>query len=148
VLSLLVIDIDHFKRINDTHGHAGGDAVLAAVAGVLHHACRSTDLVARTGGEEFLVLLPETDVEGACRVAEKLRATVETLAPPPVGRVTVSVGVASSADAGATTAVETVALADAALYRAKQAGRNRVLHGCLPPPQAANSDFDRSRCLA
>jgi len=75
-LSCLMIDIDHFKRVNDTHGHAGGDAVLCEVASRLRHVCRASDMVGRYGGEEFTALLPETDAEGALAVAEKIRATV------------------------------------------------------------------------
>lgn len=134
ILSLLVIDIDHFKAINDRHGHAAGDAVLAAVAKALQQACRVSDLVARTGGEEFLVLLPQTDAEGALCSAEKLRLAIEGLNPAPVGRVTVSIGIATSRDSlaaaagdGRHDATAVLAEADAALYAAKHAGRNRVV---------------------
>lgn len=123
VVAACIVDIDHFKRVNDTHGHAGGDRVLAAVAKALAGAVRSEDLVARLGGEEFLVLLPATPPAGAAQVAERLRQSVAALEVLPE-RVTVSVGVACcrrDESAG-----ELVERADKALYRAKSAGRDRV----------------------
>lgn len=124
-LGLLLADIDHFKRINDSHGHAAGDAVLQVVARQLQRTVRATDFVARHGGEEFLVLLPDTDADGLLKVAEKLRAAVEAAAPAPVGRVTLSLG-GAVAPAGAAAADELLRRADRALYAAKDAGRNRV----------------------
>jgi diguanylate cyclase (GGDEF)-like protein len=124
VVSVCIVDIDHFKLVNDTHGHAGGDRVLAAVAKALSGAVRSEDLVARLGGEEFLVLLPATPPLGAAQVAERLRQSVADLGALPQ-RVTVSVGVACcrrDESAG-----ELVARADAAMYRAKSQGRDRVI---------------------
>lgn len=128
-LGLLAVDIDHFKKLNDRLGHATGDAALKAVAGVLEHAVRKVDTVARVGGEEFVVLLPQTDLREAIQVAEKLRAAVEKQIMPggesqPEGRLTISVGVAqlgSSEDAQ-----RLLARADDAMYLAKQRGRNRV----------------------
>lgn len=125
-LSLAMFDIDWFKRINDTHGHAAGDATLVQVAQLLQRTLRSTDFVARTGGEEFLVLLPETDTEGGQQVAEKLRAAVEALTLETVGSVTISVGMTNRAHTYRDGAAATHA-ADVALYAAKRGGRNRVV---------------------
>lgn len=123
--AVLMLDIDHFKRVNDTHGHEAGDMALKQVAAILDSSIRSTDFVARFGGEEFLVILPDT-LEGALTIAEKIRATVAAASIPTVGHVTVSLGIAiaDSADADEDVAVRA---ADAALYRAKHAGRNRVI---------------------
>ncbi|HET9691703.1 MAG TPA: GGDEF domain-containing protein [Acidimicrobiales bacterium] len=122
-LSLVLIDIDHFKRVNDTRGHTGGDEVLRAVAGVLAAACRTQDLVARYGGEEFAVVLPGCPAEAARVIVERARRAMA--AEPLFGGVTVSAGVATLPDhAGA--AVGLVEAADAALYAAKAAGRDRV----------------------
>lgn len=122
--SVLLVDLDHFKRINDTHGHPAGDEVLRGVARLLRQRARVTDTVARYGGEEFALLLPETDREQAMTVAEDLCRLVRDgeLALP----VTVSVGVASSSDALVDTAEALLAAADRALYGAKHGGRNRV----------------------
>jgi diguanylate cyclase (GGDEF)-like protein len=132
VVAACVVDIDHFKRVNDSHGHAGGDLVLTAVAKALAGVVRSEDLVARLGGEEFLVLLPATPPIGAAQVAERLRQSVASLTGLPQA-VTVSVGVACchrDESAG-----ELVARADAALYRAKAEGRDRVV--CDDAPDAS-----------
>jgi diguanylate cyclase (GGDEF)-like protein len=123
-VAVCIADIDHFKRVNDTHGHGGGDQVLAAVARALAGHVRSEDLVARLGGEEFLILLPATPPAGALQVAERLRQAVANLPAGPA-KVTISIGVACchrDESAG-----ELVARADAALYRAKQEGRDRVV---------------------
>jgi len=125
-LGVLLCDIDRFKSINDRHGHAVGDAVLRAVAQRLAASLRETDLAARFGGEEFLVLLPETDRAGLARVAEKLRAAVEALNVEQVGTVTMSLGGAVAED-GAGDAALLLERADQALYGAKAAGRNRVV---------------------
>lgn len=125
-LTLLVIDIDHFKRVNDTHGHAVGDTVLAQVAQVLQRTLRATDFVARTGGEEFLVLLPETDEGGGLLAADKLRQAVQAQAIEAVGHVTISLGMTSRAQTFRDAAAATHA-ADVALYAAKRSGRNRVV---------------------
>jgi diguanylate cyclase (GGDEF)-like protein len=127
-LSLLLLDVDYFKKVNDTYGHPAGDAVLRGVAGVARAQARETDLVARYGGEEMALVLPETDVAGARVIAERLRASVQASAHPTEQgtlRVTVSVGVATWPGSGQTPE-ELVESADRALYRAKQAGRNRV----------------------
>ena len=126
--ALIYIDIDHFKRLNDSLGHPAGDAALVHVARTLERETRGVDLVARIGGEEFAVWLPETTLSRALDIAERMRRAVENGAWKWDGqeqRVTVSSGVASCPDS--TTILENVrALADAALYRAKEAGRNRV----------------------
>lgn len=124
VVAVCVVDIDHFKRINDTYGHAAGDAVLAAVGKALIAQVRGDDLVVRLGGEEFLVILPETLPAGALTVAERLRQAVAALAGLPAP-VTVSIGLACCHRDE--TAESLIARADAALYQAKQAGRNRVV---------------------
>ena len=130
-LSLLLIDVDHFKKVNDTHGHPAGDAVLRGVAAVARAQARETDLVARYGGEELAVVLPETDAAGARAIAERLRAAVESTAHATdqgALRVTVSVGVATW-PGGGQNGDELLTTADRALYRAKQTGRNRVESG-------------------
>jgi diguanylate cyclase (GGDEF)-like protein len=127
-LSLIMFDIDHFKQINDCYGHLCGDAVLAAVGARIRDVLRGTDLTCRYGGEEFLIVLPDTLLEGAGRVAEMLRAELANMALEWKGatiRVTASFGVAtrqpSELDAHAL-----IGRADAALYQAKGLGRNRV----------------------
>ncbi|WP_374565070.1 diguanylate cyclase [Ideonella sp.] len=128
-LALLLIDVDHFKRINDQHGHDAGDRVLETVAGRLAQHCRASDFVARYGGEEFLLLLPDTDAAGAEVAANKLRLALAEPLPPTlaaVGRLTASIGVAAPAqDFGDAAGV--FKAADQALYAAKGGGRNRVV---------------------
>lgn len=129
-VSLLALDLDHFKAINDAHGHQCGDAVLQATAKALREAVRGEDIAVRLGGEEFAVLLPGTDGPGAAMLAERLRAAVEDLQVAgddgAVVRVTTSVGIATLQGTDFTGA-ELVAFADGALYRAKRAGRNRTI---------------------
>lgn len=125
-ISLILIDVDHFKRINDSHSHVVGDAVLRTVASDLARHCRVSDLACRIGGEEFAVLLPGTPADGAMTIAARLRASVADLKVShmvPALRVTVSAGVASVVGGDS---VSVIAAADQALYRAKSAGRNRV----------------------
>ncbi len=129
-LGLLIIDIDHFKRVNDTWGHLAGDKVLRDVAGILAYGLRQSDIAARFGGEEFAVLLPETDLEGATLVAERYRLdiaarqfTVESTSL----QLTVSIGIAALPRTKADDATEFLRRADATLYLAKEAGRNRVM---------------------
>jgi two-component system cell cycle response regulator len=128
-MALLMIDIDHFKRVNDNFGHPVGDQVLRAVAERLQHNVRPFDTVARWGGEEFMVVMPEADDKIGRVVAERLRAKVEhapNVVDHAVGSIdiTISIGVAASKPKGFDPA-ELIRDADAALYRAKQAGRNR-----------------------
>jgi diguanylate cyclase (GGDEF)-like protein len=128
-LSLLLADIDYFKKVNDAYGHPAGDAVLRKTAAILRRIVRETDIPARYGGEEFAALLIDTDKAGALRVAERLRKAVAESAfevdHQRALKVTVSIGVASCPD-GASGRKELVELADKALYRAKHGGRNRV----------------------
>ncbi|WP_428504867.1 diguanylate cyclase [Roseateles sp.] len=128
-LSVLMLDIDHFKRVNDGYGHQAGDAVLRAVAQTLQSRLRAQDQIGRFGGEEFLIMLPDTSLDGSATLAEALREAVES-APTQWGAhriaVTISIGVAGGAITGAATVDGLVGAADSALYRAKQGGRNRV----------------------
>jgi diguanylate cyclase (GGDEF)-like protein len=129
-LGLVMLDLDDFKQVNDRHGHQQGDEVLASVAAVLREFSRDIDAPARYGGEELAVVLPQTDSEGAALLAERMREAVARLRVPSVGaggplRVTASFGVASVPES-ATDREELVAAADAALYRAKRGGKNRV----------------------
>jgi two-component system cell cycle response regulator len=128
-LSLAIVDIDFFKKVNDTYGHAVGDEVLKCVSNVFRESVRATDLVARYGGEEFAVMMPETELDDAMTFAEKIRSIVEsTIAATQAGplKVTVSIGVSAAPRTKARSAKELVVHADKALYRAKKAGRNRV----------------------
>lgn len=133
-LSILMIDIDHFKRINDTYGHQVGDAVLNGIARVITGIARSTDIVARYGGEEILVIAPNTTISSAAAFAERIRAAVEAAPLIPAETcggyqalpVTVSIGVASPPP-GIADAQALIKSADEALYRAKEGGRNRVV---------------------
>jgi diguanylate cyclase (GGDEF)-like protein len=128
-LSVVILDVDRFKTINDTFGHQAGDAVLTEVARRFAKSVRATDTVARYGGEEFAVLLPETALADAMSFAEKLRTVISSspvLIPGGELPVTVSVGTASLEHTGFATSSEMFAAADQALYRAKRNGRNRV----------------------
>ncbi len=125
-MSVIMVDIDHFKKMNDEFGHLLGDEMLRAVSNILKQQLRKMDMVCRYGGDEFAIVVPETTGESAVRVAEKLRRQVETHYFPGVPRpVTISCGVADYPTHGVTRD-EVVAAADSALYLAKQAGRNRV----------------------
>jgi diguanylate cyclase (GGDEF)-like protein len=128
-LGVLFIDIDHFKNVNDIHGHQAGDAVLTAVGQLLRARARSDDLPARLGGEEFVVLLPETNLAGAAALAEDLRAAIEALVVE-FGderiEFTISVGCAEL-EAGDKRPDDLLNRADEKLYEAKRAGRNRVV---------------------
>ncbi len=122
-VSMLILDVDRFKRINDSAGHAVGDEVLRRLADVVRRSLRRTDIAARFGGDEFVVLLPYTDAAGAREAAERIRQRVRTLERPV--RFTVSIGVATVA--GADALVENLLTrADRALYRAKEEGRDRI----------------------
>lgn len=124
--SVLMLDVDHFKRVNDTHGHDVGDQVLQGVARQIKASVRASDFVARFGGEEFLVILPDTGALEAEVVAEKIRRSVDTCELPMVGHVTVSLGVSEWRDDLPDEGL-LVRRADQALYAAKAAGRNRVM---------------------
>ncbi len=123
-LSFIMVDIDHFKNYNDSHGHQEGDRLLGRLAGILLGEVRKADYVFRYGGEEFLVVLPETDLDRACEAAERLRKAVEAEA----GGVTISLGVASLTES-LQEKDQLIDAADKALYRAKENGRNRVEGG-------------------
>lgn len=128
-LSCLLLDIDHFKSVNDSHGHLAGDAVLTAIAETLKDHSRCYDIISRYGGEEFLIILPTTDLTAATTVAEKLRQRVAALRTPFADntiQVTVSIGVAELIN-GEEQADDLVGRADRALYQAKGNGRNRVI---------------------
>jgi diguanylate cyclase (GGDEF)-like protein len=130
-LSILMIDIDHFKRYNDTYGHPQGDVLLQAIAAIFRQTLeRSTDYAARWGGEEFALLLPGTNMDGALKIAERIRSDVEAAAVPRADgsdtHVTVSIGVYSQTPQPGDSANNFVTGADKALYTAKQSGRNKV----------------------
>ena len=144
-LSLLIVDADHFKRFNDRYGHQVGDEVLQALARCLSASVhRPHDLVCRMGGEEFALLLPDTDQAGALRIADKVHAEVSTLAIGSAGigagAVTVSIGLASDVPAGAadTAMTDLYRRADAALYKAKAGGRNQTRCAKLQNVQATS----------
>ncbi len=127
-LALLLADVDHFKRVNDTYGHLAGDDVLRGLAGELRQQVRGSDVVGRFGGEEFVVLLPHTDADEACKIAERLRqraSVMDVYADNAAMNVTISIGIAILGVHG-TDLFELLAAADLALYRAKDAGRDRV----------------------
>ncbi len=128
-LSLAIVDLDFFKKINDTYGHAVGDEVLKTVSHIFQDSIRSTDLAARYGGEEFAVMMPETELAEALVFAEKIRTLVESQTVKTQAgtvSVTVSIGVGSVPHSRIHTAKELVVAADKALYRAKRNGRNQV----------------------
>jgi diguanylate cyclase (GGDEF)-like protein len=135
-VAALVLDLDHFKRLNDTHGHAAGDAVLQAVAGALAAAVRPSDILARTGGEELVVLGLVGDPDEAAHLAERLRSAVAASRTADGHAVTASVGVALTRPADGDSATDglwrLVDRADAAMYEAKQQGRDRVVALSVP----------------
>ena len=126
-LSLLIIDLDFLKKVNDRFGHPAGDAVIRAVAKTIQSTCRDIDFAARYGGEEFVVILPETDLGGAIQVAERVRMSIESTDVGIVGQVTASVGVANY-PVNASCKEDLIRVADQALYVAKDGGRNQVAH--------------------
>ena len=136
-LTMIMLDLDHFKTINDTHGHAVGDRVLKEAAQASVGALREIDLVARSGGEEFAILLPQTPLVRGLEVAERLRQAIARIHVPeaPAG-VTASLGVAEYAP-GDASIDQLMARADRALYRAKAEGRNRVSHELAEPSAPA-----------
>jgi diguanylate cyclase (GGDEF)-like protein len=135
-VAVLMIDIDHFKQVNDLHGHAAGDAVLVAVTDAIAGELRRHDLFGRLGGEEFAVTLPDITRDDAIAMAERLRHAVERLVIPvddgPALRTTISIGIVHRTRHPSGGVIEMLPLADAALYQAKAAGRNRI--ACYAPP--------------
>jgi diguanylate cyclase (GGDEF)-like protein len=128
--SFMMVDLDHFKRVNDTHGHQAGDLALTTAANVLVATLRTNDVVGRYGGEEFAVLLPETPPAAALLVAERCRATIANtplVHGETVFSVTASIGLASMPDPRVSSTEELIRLADEALYAAKDHGRNRLI---------------------
>ena len=126
VLSFIMGDVDHFKRLNDTYGHTTGDRALCEIAGAIAGQCRETDLPVRYGGEEFAIVVPD-EAAGAARLAERCRQAIENIRlniGPETARMTASFGVVDAADADSPETM--IQQADEALYRAKDAGRNRV----------------------
>ena len=136
--ALLLADIDHMKQINDAHGHSAGDVVIRHIAGALTEMSRENDTTARLGGEEFALLLAGADEKNAYAAAERLRAAVASAAVEKVGRVTISVGVATC-PAHAVSERALYAASDAALYVAKNEGRNRA---AVAPPLQPDLGFD------
>jgi diguanylate cyclase (GGDEF)-like protein len=134
-IGLILVDLDHFKRLNDTHGHNAGDFVLARVGELLREMTRGGDIACRLGGEEFALVLPGASIEIARKRAERVRQELEALSlefeGKPLGPITLSAGVAALQPHQQSWA-QVMRNADAALYGAKQAGRNRVLHAQDP----------------
>jgi len=140
--SILVMDIDRFKNYNDTYGHQQGDAALREIAGVLSRSLkRPSDFVSRWGGEEFVALLPGTPLDGAMEIAEGMRRDVEAAeiahGDGSVSKVTISIGVNTQVPAQSSLIDPFISAADKALYGAKAAGRNKVIHAPACEPQAA-----------
>ena len=151
-LALALVDIDHFKAVNDTHGHLVGDKVLKAVADALTGQLRAYDRAGRFGGEEFVLLLSQTGESDACRIAERLRSHVAGMAVPvddrpnaPTVRLTISIGV-TAVEPGATRELtDLLAAADSALYHAKQTGRNRVAVHAAESNMGLDAELDGHR---
>lgn len=131
-LSLIMLDIDHFKNINDTYGHLTGDKVLIELAARLNKLSRDVDIVARYGGEEFVLILPETNGKACMMIAERLRAAIEGLgvkSGDTTVHISISLGLVSIPETEAASVNQMVSIADQAMYRAKQAGRNQIVQG-------------------
>jgi diguanylate cyclase (GGDEF)-like protein len=150
-LAVALLDIDHFKAVNDTHGHLAGDKVLRAVSDALGGLLRTYDLAGRFGGEEFVVLLPQTGEADARQIAERLRAHIGSLSVPVTDApdaasisVTVSIGLATL-DVGRREITELLAAADAALYYAKETGRDRVRVMSDAESAVARGDHESAR---
>jgi len=126
-LTCLLIDIDHFKSVNDTYGHKAGDSVLSEISRILENCLREVDTIARWGGEEFVAVLPNTDLDNGMKAASRVLEKIShhTFGPLPNRRITVSIGLASTATSIGT-ASDLITMADCALYEAKKNGRNRV----------------------
>ena len=145
-LSFIMIDLDHFKKVNDTYGHNVGDRLLQETAKALAQHCRKTDLPARYGGEEFAVLAPDQPLSGAVHLAERCRQAIEKAFLPAHGktvRATASFGVANAP--GPSSPEVLVERADEALYRAKAAGRNRVEQYGRPSSQLSGGSQEARR---
>ena len=142
-VSMLFIDIDHFKEVNDSHGHAAGDLVLRDTCAVVRQCMRTTDLLGRWGGEEFVLLLPNTGLTSARLLADRIRNAIGEHDFGPVGRVTASFGVAEAQKGEAWDKV--VERADAAMYRAKKSGRNRVEMDLFNPGMAGTAEHVAAR---
>lgn len=146
-LAVVLLDLDHFKRINDTYGHPVGDDVLVSVGRAIQSVSREGEVEARVGGEEFALLLPRSSGEAAREVAERVRRAIAAAQISPDGdpaeklHVTASAGVATTVETGAATARELYGAADAALYRAKQEGRDRTV---LAGRRSSNSQGSHS----
>ncbi|NLF51468.1 MAG: diguanylate cyclase [Leptolinea sp.] len=125
---IVLLDIDHFKKVNDSYGHQAGDSVLMELTRLITHTLRATDIFARWGGEEFIALLPETDIEQGVKAAERLRIAVEAFQFKPVGNITISLGISHFLESDQNID-EIIKRADDALYEAKRTGRNRVISG-------------------
>jgi diguanylate cyclase (GGDEF)-like protein len=123
-IAFLMVDLDHFKQVNDTYGHLHGDAVLAELASIISTGARESDVCARYGGEEFALVLHETNDAGARILAERIRAKVAAHTFPGGLKLTISIGVAATAEAALFTSL--IERADQALYAAKVGGRNQV----------------------
>ncbi|MFI4937876.1 MAG: diguanylate cyclase [Candidatus Berkiellales bacterium] len=145
-ISLLMVDIDHFKKLNDTYGHQSGDQCLQQIAQVLRQgAHRAGDFVARFGGEEFAMILSDTSLSGAMYVADRLRMGVEALQLPnknaPLGHLTISIGVASAIASKSFVVDQLVCAADAGLYNAKETGRNCIIGANVEVTQNTGKAF-------
>jgi diguanylate cyclase (GGDEF)-like protein len=142
-LGVLMLDLDHFKKFNDTYGHDAGDTVLRETAAFLTKSIRIEDTVCRFGGEEFVIILPTADLNAARARAERIRSKLREVTVlhqgQSLGMITVSVGVATLPDHG-TSAKELLEAADAALYRAKREGRDRVVDAGVAPADEAQVD--------
>ncbi len=137
-LSVVMIDIDHFKSVNDSYGHPAGDAVIAGVADLIQGHIRKSDIACRYGGEEFVMILPETDPEKAKGLCERIREDIEDMTWPMHSdrKITVSIGVAGTSSAPTQQAEDWIAMADSNLYSAKKSGRNRIV--CSETPGSLN----------
>ncbi|MBO6513562.1 MAG: diguanylate cyclase [Phycisphaerales bacterium] len=137
-LSLVMLDIDHFKSVNDNYGHPAGDAVIAGVADILQGHIRKSDIACRYGGEEFVLILPETDPEKAKGLCERIREDIEGMSWPmhPDRNITISMGIAGATGAPTQQVEPWIAIADSNLYRAKEAGRNQIV--CSETPGSLN----------
>jgi diguanylate cyclase (GGDEF)-like protein len=126
-LSLLIVDLDFLKDVNDRYGHPSGDMVIRTVAGIIHGSCRDIDFAARYGGEEFTVILPETSLNGAIQAADRIRERIAAQQIVGIGNITASIGV-SNYPVNALGKEDLIRVADQALYVAKHGGRDRVAY--------------------